>query len=82
MEGSSAIVDTELDQFSSDSNDTQCMLRGRCCRTRFYVAPAPSSPIPIIHEHCVSQCVFMEVALVCVCVCHCVCVCVCVCVEW
>ena len=29
MEGSSAIVDTELDQFSSDSNDTRCMLRGQ-----------------------------------------------------
>ena len=79
MEGSSAIVDTELDQFSSDSNDTRCMLRGRRCRTRFYVAPAPSFPLPIIHEHCVSQCVFMEVALVCACVCHCVCVCMCVC---
>ena len=46
------------------------------------MSPLLPPPLPIIHEHCVSQCVFMEVALVCVCVCvcHCVCVCVCVCV--
>ena len=78
MEGSSAIVDTELDQFSSDSNDTRCMLRGRCSVPGSMSPLLPPSPLPIIHEHCVSQCVFMEVALVCVCVCVTVCVCVCV----